>query len=376
MQNGQSESISTEKRDRYLAGLAPLPTEEVRKTKINNLYMSMFYAGGITRSIAPSLLGLVFILSITVIAANTVAQEDPLTNQGPVFEDPVRIVWEFGLQIQADANLNGITATVPIPLEWPEQTIIAEAEIKTQQVGKLRFTQPTKESRLLVFDIGQLGLGETAEVLIRFEMQKSMIVPPKQTDRLKIPDRAPTPVRTFLSPSPFIESKDRRILAIANHLKDESLDGWQQVESIYRWVRNNIEYVFDEEIRSCLEALESGRGDCEEMSSLFIAICRAMKIPARAVWIPEHTYPEFYLEDDQGNGYWFPCQVAGEYQFGGMQETRPVIHKGDRFRIQGSREPVRYLQPTLIERSGTGMVKMTWMMKAVEGPDVGIKRHP
>jgi len=72
-----------------------------------------------------------------------------------------------------------------------------------------------------------------------------------------------------------------------------------QVEAIYDWVRENVEYKFDTQIHSCLDALDSGKGDCEELSSLFIAICRARDIPARAVWIPGHTYPEFYLLDER-----------------------------------------------------------------------------
>ena len=45
-----------------------------------------------------------------------------------------------------------------------------------------------------------------------------------------------------------------------------------------------------------------------------------------------HCYPEFYLEDAEGNGYWFPCQAAGTRQFGCLEEYRPILQKGDRFK--------------------------------------------
>ena len=79
------------------------------------------------------------------------------------------------------------------------------------------------------------------------------------------------------------------------------------------------------------------------MTSLFVAICRSSRIPARMVWIPDHCYPEFYLEDTQGQGTWFPCQAAGTRQFGAMDEYRPVLQKGDRFKVAEKRQPVRYV---------------------------------
>ena len=92
--------------------------------------------------------------------------------------------------------------------------------------------------------------------------------------------------------------------------------------------------------RVACKQLDDGVGDCEELSSLFIAICRAAGVPARAVWIPGHTYPEFYLVDEQGEGHWYPCQIAGAgHDFGRMPESKPILQKGDRFRIV--RGPVR-----------------------------------
>ena len=73
-----------------------------------------------------------------------------------------------------------------------------------------------------------------------------------------------------------------------------------------------VEYRFDPKIKEARAALDDGYGDCEELTSLFIAMCRINKIPARAVWVPGHCYPEFYLEDEQGNGHWYPCQAAGQ----------------------------------------------------------------
>jgi len=81
--------------------------------------------------------------------------------------------------------------------------------------------------------------------------------------------------------------------------------------------------------------------DCKDMSCLFVALCRAGKIPARIVRVPNHCYAEFYLELQQEGkqknraglpqGFWFPCQVSGTYAFGGIPETRVILQKGDSF---------------------------------------------
>ena len=82
-----------------------------------------------------------------------------------------------------------------------------------------------------------------------------------------------------------------------------------------------------------MAALKDKTGDCEELTSLFIALCRASDIPARTVWVPGHCYPEFYLEDDEGKGHWFPCQAAGSRAFGGIPEQKPILQKGDNFSV-------------------------------------------
>ena len=104
-----------------------------------------------------------------------------------------------------------------------------------------------------------------------------------------------------------------------------------------------------------MAALRDGTGDCEEITSLFIAICRAAEIPARTVWVSGHCYPEFYLEDDKGKGHWFPCQSAGAREFGGITELRPILQKGDNFRPpKNSHERQRYMAEYLTGSPGPG----------------------
>ncbi len=293
------------------------------------------------------------------------AQDSSTTGQALTYSSPAETTWEFGLKINSTGLAQGITATVPIPMEWPEQSINSAVEFKSDNISSLKINNPTPESRQLVFTVNRLAAGETAEAMIRFQITKRMIAGPNDLENLTVPTKITSALKAFLKPSPQIESTHKRILEIAAKLRDPALTDWQQVEVNLKWVRENIEYKFDTEIHSCLEALDSQHGDCEELSSLFIAICRAMKIPARAVWIPHHTYPEFFLEDQTGQGYWFPCQAAGQYEFGSMTELKPVLQKGDRFRLAGKSGYVRYLQPSLLAKDAQGELSIEWISREV-----------
>ncbi len=302
-----------------------------------------------------------FVLSASLQAQHK--RDEQASPSAAQYVDPVESEWEFGMTINITGQAQGMTGYIPIPMDYPEQTVEIVGEDKTPNVGRIRQTSPTKDTTQLMFTINRLNNNETAKAVMRFKIKKQMIAAPTDTTGLQIPKRLPSKLKTFLKPSPYIESNHERIEAIAEQLTDDTLTDWEQIEKIYNWVRDNIEYEFDVQIHTCLEALDSKKGDCEELSSVFIAICRAKGIPARAVWIPGHTYPEFYLEDENADGHWFPCQAAGTYEFGSMTEARPILQKGDRFRAPNSSAYVRYVQPTFAARNMQGSVDIQWISR-------------
>ena len=283
------------------------------------------------------------------------------------FEDAGIIHWEFGFRITANGDASGITATAPIPADWPEQKVEIVSQQKSDSIRRISIKNLTKNSKQMLCKINRMKSGQVAEAVVRVKITKSHIAAPSDTSKLKIAAKVPSGMKQYLRPSPYIESGHQRIKKIASQVGvAEELSDWQRVEAIYKWVRDNVEYEFDTQIHSCLDALDSGHGDCEELSSLFIAICRAKGIPARAVWIPGHTYPEFYLTDEAGNDHWIPCQAAGSYQFGSMTESRPILQKGDRFKLPRNPKPVRYIQPVLAARDAAGTLKFEFIDRQVD----------
>ena len=277
--------------------------------------------------------------------------------------------WEMGIEIQSPGSASGITAIFPVPIDWPEQKVKLLAENKSELVARIRtrFVDSKKNCKIAVVSIPKMTPQSVARATLVFEIKKSHITEPADTTPFRISRSAARSQRLFLGSSPFIETTHPRIKSVAEGIQFADQPAWQNVELVFDWVRDNIKYEFDEQIKTCLAALESREGDCEELSSIFIAICRAKGIPARAVWIPGHTYPEFYLEDQKGQGHWFPCQVAGgDHDFGRMPEDKPILQKGDRFKIPGHAKLQRYARPTLTARNASASPTLKWIMERKE----------
>jgi transglutaminase-like putative cysteine protease len=251
-------------------------------------------------------------------------------------------------------------------MDWPEQTVKKINEEKTSNVDSITYRPLEAGVRQMIVTIPRLPAGSEASALVTIEITKSRILPPDDTSVYQVPKSSPA-LAKFLAPSPYIESKDPKIQALAAQLTADKPQAWDKVATIFDWVRENVKYEFADDIRPANVALNDGKGDCEELSSLVVALCRASKIPARAVWVPRHTYPEFYLVDDQGKGHWFPCQAAGaEREFGGMKEDRPILQKGDNFTVPGERAPQRYVQQSLRAKDAAADPVVKFIMEKVK----------
>ena len=84
----------------------------------------------------------------------------------------------------------------------------------------------------------------------------------------------------FLSPSPLIDSDDPAIRAQAIEIAGTGKNGWDAARKIGRWLYENIEKSFTPEIPVATAVLKSRRGDCNEHTVLFVALARALGIPA------------------------------------------------------------------------------------------------
>jgi hypothetical protein len=293
-------------------------------------------------------------LLIAAVSSPTHAQFKPEDEKagGVKFDKELVQRIRIGMKVKAVGGpCVGVYGTVPIPMDWPEQKVTVVDEEYSPTVKRMPNRNVDGTVQQMLVRIPTLKSGEEANALVTLEVHRRSILPPDDTTVFSIPtkDQIDADVKRYLLPSPKIESTHKTIKDLSKKILDEAKDkpAWGQVEAIYDWVRENVQYV-NGPLKGALAALKDKDGDCEELTSLFIALCRAGDIPARTVWVPGHCYPEFYLVDRSGQGHWFPCQAAGSRAFGGIPEHRPILQKGDSFKdVDRPREKMRYLSEFL-----------------------------
>ena len=305
---------------------------------------------------------LVAIVLLSGLCANAKAQfKAAEETRGTRLGKPVTQRLKIGVIVTATGgSCQNLIATATVPGDWPEQTVRVANEELSPPVRNLRYRTSAGHLKQMVIDIPQLPEGQEARALITFDVDHAPQLAPESTSDFKIPKKVDRQLTVYTGNSPSIEMRHPKIAALAKELTADKASAWEQVEAIYNWVSDNIK-VKDGDLKGAARALHDKTGDTEDLASLFIALCRAAKIPARTVWVPQHCYPEFYLVDGDGEGFWFPCQVGGIKQFGKIDEIRPIMLKGDSFKDpERPREKFRFV-PEFIKGSGTGKPKVQFV---------------
>ncbi|GAA4438796.1 transglutaminase family protein [Bremerella cremea] len=284
------------------------------------------------------------------------AVETPAASSGGVGN------FETGFTLQVQGPALGVTATFPVPANWQDQKVeLVRQELPPGASLKFLDLDGTSQARV---DIPRMAAGDTAKVMLYFQVDRQPIVAPNRPESLTAPDQKQLDrtQRKYLLPGPFVESRDNKITTVAHSLAKPDASTWDQAEAYYDFVHQNVTYE-NGPMKGAVAALEEGRGDCEEMTTLFVALCRAGNIPARTVWVPGHCYPEFLTKTDDGTDRWVAVEMTGDFPFGQSPEKRPILQKGDNFRIAGSRKPQHYVKQELAIRDykGSAPPSVTWL---------------
>ncbi len=293
-------------------------------------------------------------VGVLLCAATASAQFQEGGENAALLGESKTLRWQGGVTVKAKGGVcRGIVATIPVPVDWPEQSVIISDEEVTPQV-RVNQGKNVKAVPQMVVTIRSLQMGKDAKALLTYEVTRYMQKPPTDPEKYKIPEEKDVPrnLKIYLAPSlPHIDCRDKRIRLLGDTLgANESYD-WKRVEAIFDYVRGKIEFTKGS-MKGGIQALEDKTGNHEDICFAFVAICRAAGVPARTVWVLNHCYPEFYLIDDEGEGRWFPCQVAGPREFGGISETRPIFQKGDLFHDPRNRRKTYPLLPETLDGKG------------------------
>src|SRR5204862_4768723 len=127
-------------------------------------------------------------------------------------------------------------------------------------------------------------------------------------------ERADTNVQQYLSAESLIESDDPDIRAEAAGAIRGITGKRAQAERLTRFVNGLLEKKPTVSIPSAREVLRTKVGDCNEHTSLSIAMARAVGIPARInvglVFVRGafyyHAWTEVYRDEGNNRGLWLP----------------------------------------------------------------------
>ena len=296
---------------------------------------------------------LFFYWSVTASAQFDFARSEPDGARyigGPRLGERHTQIWRAGIILEPGFVVENLLITVPVPMNWREQRIVSinEERMDANLASRIEYRNLGGATEMRLY-FGRIHPTTPMEIVVAFEVQNYELLPPDNPSQYTIPNRIPQEIGQYLRPSPKIES-DESVFAkmYADITKDRRSD-WDKVEALYSFVQNNVKYdemAWNKPAKGALAVTKMPKGtwtgDCKDMTCLFVALCRAGKVPARVVRVPEHCYAEFYLElkqDTRTNnnrramppGFWFPCQVSGTYSFGGIPEKRVILQKGDSF---------------------------------------------
>lgn len=263
---------------------------------------------------------------------------------GASYGEGVTAQWRIGAKIRGRGAAQKLFVTLPLPNDWPEQRVtLIEEEVPDALVNVVKYRNLESNVRQMAITLPRVQSSDVISIGVRVEVQTREIIEPQDKSVFYLPKSSLKEAKFHLGVSPQANHKNSKLRQFVRDLIGAEPQAWRKAELIYDWVRDNIEHV-DGKNKNALEAFQSKAGTNEDKIFLFIAMCRSAKIPARIVFASEFVYAEFMLADESGkNGYWFPANINGVYEFGSLAEPRIILQKGNNIRVPEKKERQKYV---------------------------------
>ncbi len=234
----------------------------------------------------------------------------------------VKIKSKINLDISAGSDLEYVNADLYMfPKDSWRQRVVSEETFPavTEKEDFIRYSWDELTSNNLNYEI-------TSRVLTENKFRKVM-------KKVEFPFAVDEREKIYLNPSEYIDSDDSQIVKVASELAEGEDDLFKLENKLANYVKNRIEYnlstVTAEVTQKASWVLENEIGVCDELTALFVAMNRALGIPARFVsgvaytnsplfsepW-GAHAWAEVYFP-----GYgWVPFDITYE-EFGYLDAT-------------------------------------------------------
>lgn len=122
----------------------------------------------------------------------------------------------------------------------------------------------------------------------------------------RLPYRGDAAVAAELEATPLVQAADPKIVAAARRIAAGSTDPVEVARRLNAWVYDALAKEITPSVPSARQVLDARRGDCNEHTVLYVALARALGLPARtAVGLVHvegrfyyHAWPEVWLGED------------------------------------------------------------------------------
>jgi transglutaminase-like putative cysteine protease len=242
-----------------------------------------------------------FLFLFILFGSENVYSQYNRTESLPISNKPKELLvrCKVSYTISVPGTTRMVRLTVLIPESVPNIQNINRVDFSIKPVRYL-FKNGYRYAEIMINDPKRV---EKLEVnilagLLRYDLQTAMENKEKNQSQQ-------TGLNEFLREEKYIEKENSEIIAIADNIT--GTDEIEIIRNIYKYVLDNMEYVIQgKKDRGAIYALRYKKGDCSEYADLFVALCRAKKIPARVVngisvqsdnKTAKHNWAEVYLKE-------------------------------------------------------------------------------
>ena len=223
-------------------------------------------------------------------------------------EATYNLSYRYYFKNKGPVNLTSVTLRLAMLKDWaPVQEVTSN--LKSLQPNQT--TTDEYENEFAWYEYTNFQINQTLDLTFNATVKINFVDYTTPTLAIEDYDEESAIYQLFTAYHPLTDASDPNILRVAESLST-SENPIERAFNFYNFTSSYIEYQLLSSSRGATYALQNGQGDCDEYTTLFIALARASGIPAigHTAWLGDfepgfvstddgsiaHAYPMFYVE--------------------------------------------------------------------------------
>lgn len=255
-----------------------------------------------------------------VIKTETVYEEQPVkisydVSYGYIINCTGRGAYEISYQCDMVKVLQGIVTSI---------TILHPYDYKHEYIGdNHRVSWSIKGSDQRVYTLGVNASVTQESVIVDLKDEKALSINNIKNYHYDLVEQYCR--NLVINDISYVDTSNSDILNTARSIADRVPDGnaFTTAKELFKWLKSNTRYTTHDDkpgIQPVAITYNTRKGDCDDLSLLYITLCRSVGIPSRLIRgyiinlneqnaIP-HAWVEVFVGDVSYNG-WIPVECAG-----------------------------------------------------------------